>query len=209
MMRLIYQFKESVIEEKLSMTGENESVTQRDNEKLSENREFESVLIKSSKVNINNAMEMESKFNSHLARLKAHEVEIKNDLFQLTSDKIADVSKQYAKHFKAYEMDLNARFESIVNCEYLVDLKPIDYLNLELIESNRLRLRRKVTSKSSEVINKKEEEEENASIRKKTDNLKQECLLLERIYKEQKKNAIDKCELLASNLNDCYVLFNK
>lgn len=114
--------------------------------------------------------------------------------------------------FKSYESGVNSRFESILNSPYLADIddpRSMDYLNLELVDSlGRLKMLPSGGKKSSSSSSSKTDAED-YSIKKRTDMLKQERAILERLYQEDKKRTWDKCQILSSKFaDDCYVVYN-
>lgn len=198
--------QESVVDEKLAEKA-NTNQYLIENDSPMKSKEFETKLIKAMKETIKEASENESKFGANLTGLKGFATKMEN-AWSFKDDDLNDFTKINVNQLKLYEMSVNDKFEAIVRNDTFKAAshkQKLDYLNLELFEP-RLSL---ASTGAKSTKSAAENNPEKASIKDHINRLKLECNYLDAIYEERKLAAIEKCEHISNQLNNCNVIFNK
>jgi hypothetical protein len=142
-----------------------------------------------------------------ICQLKEVEFKMRKNC-SLNTDDLDRLAAQNLDVLKSYENELSQELEKVLNSEFLTykDKSELnDLLKLNSFEP-RLVLRSKLNKTNANLQNKIELEN---GVKSKCESLIKDLTVLSDKYEEKRKMAILECELIASDLEDCCVVYSK
>jgi hypothetical protein len=164
---------------------------------------YEPICLEAIKSNIDSFDQ--SNLNERLDSMKKIEHEIRKNCDLNTND-LDILAAQNLDNLKLYETELSKQSEKILTSEFCTERNNFHPDKLSHLFETRLVLKNRLNKTNSKFYKKLEQE---SNVKAKLDSMNRDLAILTEKYEEAKQSEVEVCDSLASELSDCYVVYNK